>query len=73
MDLTETGWEGVDCIIVAQVRDRWRFLLNTVVNIRVPYSARHFSVTKANINFSSRTQLHGVVTRNAHKVLFRKS
>ena len=30
------GWEGVDFIGLAQDRDRWRDLVNTVMNFRVP-------------------------------------
>jgi hypothetical protein len=36
MDLREIGWDGVDWINMAQDRDQWRALLNTVLNIRVP-------------------------------------
>jgi hypothetical protein len=35
MDLRETGWGSVDCIQLAQDRDRWRALVNTVMNLRV--------------------------------------
>jgi hypothetical protein len=35
MDLRETGWESVDRIQLAQDRDRWRALVNTVMNHRV--------------------------------------
>jgi hypothetical protein len=34
-DLRETGWGGVEWIQLAQVRDRWRALVNTVMNLRV--------------------------------------
>jgi hypothetical protein len=35
MDLEETGSEGVDWIHLAQDRDQWRALVNTVMNLRV--------------------------------------
>jgi hypothetical protein len=36
MDLREIGWEDVDWIHVAQDRDQWRTVVNTVMEIRVP-------------------------------------
>jgi hypothetical protein len=35
MDLREIGWASVDWIQLAQYRDRWRALVNTVMNLRV--------------------------------------
>jgi hypothetical protein len=35
MDLREIGWDGMDCIDLAQDRDHWRALVNTVMNLRV--------------------------------------
>jgi hypothetical protein len=35
MDLREIGWDGVDWIDMAQNRDQWRALVNTVLNLRV--------------------------------------
>jgi hypothetical protein len=36
IDLREIGWGGVDWIDLAQDRDQWRALVNTVMNLRVP-------------------------------------
>ena len=36
IDLQEVSWEGTDWIDLAQERDRWRELLNAVMNLRVP-------------------------------------
>jgi hypothetical protein len=36
MDLREISWDGMDWIDVAQDRDQWRALVNTVMNLRVP-------------------------------------
>jgi hypothetical protein len=42
MNLKETGWEGVDWMHVAQDRDQWRAIANTIMNLRVPLKARNF-------------------------------
>jgi hypothetical protein len=34
--LRETGWDGMEYIYLAQDRDEWRALVNTVMNLRVP-------------------------------------
>jgi hypothetical protein len=36
MDLREIGWDGMDWIDLAKDRDRWRALVKTVMNLRVP-------------------------------------
>jgi hypothetical protein len=32
----EVGWGGMDWIDMAQDRDRWRAVVNVVMNLRVP-------------------------------------
>jgi hypothetical protein len=36
MDLSEIGWDGMVWINLAQDRDQWRVLVNTVMNLRFP-------------------------------------
>jgi hypothetical protein len=36
MDVVEIGWAVVDWIGLIQDRDRWRALVNTVMNLWVP-------------------------------------
>jgi hypothetical protein len=39
MDRGEVGWGDVDWIILAQDRNRWRALVNSVLNLWVPLNA----------------------------------
>jgi hypothetical protein len=36
IDLRERGWDRMNWIELAQDRDQWRALVNTVMNLRVP-------------------------------------
>jgi hypothetical protein len=58
MDLREIGWNGVDWVDLAQDRDLWRALLNTVMKLRVPKNAGKFSSSCTTGAFSRRAQLH---------------
>jgi hypothetical protein len=58
MDLREIGWDGMDWIDLAQDRDQWRDLVNTVMNLRVSQSAGKLLSSFTNGGFSRRAQLH---------------
>jgi hypothetical protein len=36
IDLVEIGWGGVDWIALTQDREKWRALVNAIMNLRVP-------------------------------------
>jgi hypothetical protein len=58
MDLGEVGWGDVDWIDLAQDRNRWRAVVNSVLNLRVPRNAGKLSSGLTSSGLSSSVQLH---------------
>jgi hypothetical protein len=58
MDLGEVEWGDVDWIGLAQDRNRWWALVNSVLNLRVPWNAGKLSSGLASNGLSSSVELH---------------
>jgi hypothetical protein len=54
------GWDDVDLISLAQDRNRWTALVNSVLNIPVPKNAGKLSSDLTTGGLSSSAQLHRV-------------
>jgi len=59
-DLQEVGCGYMDWIGLAQDRDRWRTLVSTVMNLRVPWNKGNFLTSCKPVSFSRWTLHHGV-------------
>jgi hypothetical protein len=58
MDLIEIGWDDMDWIELAQDRDPWRALVNTVMNLWIFFKIAGNFLNGCTIgSFSGRTQL----------------
>jgi hypothetical protein len=62
MDLQRGRSGGMDWIELALDRNRWRELVISVMNLRVPLHAGNFLTGCEQVSFSRRTMLHGVST-----------
>jgi hypothetical protein len=60
MDVGEVGWGDMDCIGLAKDRNRWRALVNSVLNLRVPRNAGKLSSGLTSSGLSISVQLHRV-------------
>jgi hypothetical protein len=66
MVLHVVGCKGMDWIDLGQDRERWRTLVNAVMNLRVPQNAGNFLINREPVSFP-RTLLHRV--SKPHKIL----
>jgi hypothetical protein len=57
IDLRDMEWNGMEWINLAQDRDESRAVVNTVMNLRVPYNAGKFLSNFTVGSFSGRAQL----------------
>jgi len=60
MELQEVGGGCGDWMELVQDRDRWRALVSTVMNLRVPKKRGISWLAAEPVSFSRRTLLHGV-------------
>jgi hypothetical protein len=67
VDLGEVGWGGVDWIGLAQDRNRWRALVNAVMNLWVPLNAGKLSSGFTTGGLSSSAQLHRISQLNMYQ------
>jgi hypothetical protein len=58
MGLGDMGWGDVDWIGLSQNRYRWRALVNSVLNLRVPQNTGKLSTVLTTGDLSSSAQLH---------------
>jgi hypothetical protein len=72
--LEEVGWGDMDWIGLAQDRNRWRALVNSVLNLRVPWNAGKLLSGLTSSGLSSRVELVTYVrllaTKSLHLSLF---
>jgi hypothetical protein len=57
MNVREIGWSVMGWISLAQDRDLWRAVVNTIMNLRVPKNSGKFLSSCTVGGFSRRSQL----------------
>jgi hypothetical protein len=58
--LQEVECGDIDLIEVAHGRDKWRALVNAVMNLRVPENVGKFLIGRETVSFSRKIVLYGV-------------
>jgi hypothetical protein len=61
MEIAKIVLSGVDWVRMAQDRDKWRALVNAVMNLRILYNAGELSSRYTTDGLSSSAQFHRVV------------
>jgi len=52
MELHEVGWGSMEWIALVQNREKWRVIMNAVMNLQVPYNVENFLTTFEPVNMS---------------------
>jgi hypothetical protein len=64
VDLREIRWDGMDWIDLAEDRNQWRALVNTVMNRPVPYNAEKLPSGRTIGGFSRRAHLRKAIRKS---------
>ena len=60
MYVREIGWKRVECVYLAQDKDKFWAVVYMVMNFQVPYNVRNFLTISGTISLSRTTLIHRV-------------